>query len=367
MPSFEDALAALESGHVLHCVRKRGREVSELGSCDDLDVLVRSTDLRAAERLLHRAGFRHLRAHGHGGHRFHVAFDERTGQWRKVDLVSCLRYGTERVDVEGVLRRRRRVDGIWVASLDDEREHARRRDDGQREPRTLARRLARRLPLSARRAGPVIAFLGPDGAGKGSVLEGVTAALPVGARAVYLGNLPRSTPAAAPPATAPEAPAPEAAAAAAAAAPSAVREAAFLLRKAGRMWPRLAGAYAAAWRGNVVLCDRHPREVLAIAPQRTAPGALLERLLFVHLVPKPDTVVVLDAPGAELYRRKGEHDPELLERWRQAYLRTFIPPGVVIPTTGSVETSVERALEVVWQQLQRRRRWSSEVELRTTS
>ncbi len=351
MPAFEDALAALEAAQVLHCVRKGGPEVRELPSNEDLDVLVRARDLEVAERVLARAGFRHLRTRGHGGHRFYLAFDEATARWRKVDLVSCLRYGPDRMDMEAVLMRRRRVDGVWVASPEDKDEHARRRELGQREPGTLPWRLARRLPVSTRRSGTVVAFLGPDGAGKGSVLAAVGAALPVAATTVYLGNVFGSGRGGAG--------STERGAGAPTPASAAVRETAFLLRKAARMWPRVARAYSAAWRGHVVLCDRHPHEVLAIAPPRTTWGFRLERLLFVRLVPRPDRFVVLDAPGEDLFRRKGEHDPELLERWRQAYLQTFVPPGAVVTTTGALQESTERALHVVWQELARRQRWSA--------
>lgn len=348
MPRLRDALDALDAAGVPHCVRNGGRRLEELPPADDLDVLVEGRALRGADRALRAAGFHRLPAPGHGGHRFYVALDDE-GRWRKVDVVSTLRYGAERLPVAPLLRRRQQVDGVWVVSDDDEQAHRARRAAGQREPTTLLRSLARRRPAALHRTGPVIAVLGPDGAGKGSTLDGASALLPVGVTRVYLGNRRpdpdgRPVPVTAPPVPRRRAPLPV--------------ELAFVLRKALHAYRILLTAYAASWRGHVVLCDRHPVEVLAIRPDRSPAAAALERLLFARLLPRPDRIVVLDAPGEVLYRRKGEHDPELLERWRQAYLATFVPPGAVVDTTGSVEQSVQALLAVLWQETARRQRWT---------
>lgn len=344
MPELTAALAALDEAGVVHCVRNDGQRLDRLRPCDDLDVLLARRDLAAASAALEAVGYHRLPAPGHPGHRFHVGVDA-AGAWRKVDLVSALRYGRQRLAVEPLLSRRRRVDGLWLVSEEDERAHRARREAGLREPVTVLRSLARRRPAALRRRGPVVAVLGPDGAGKGSTLDGVTALLPVGVTRVYLGDRRSSgRPAGAPSGTSPR--------------PNPVREAAFLLRKAVPLHARLLAAHAAAWRGHVVLCDRHPSEVLAVRPDRTPTGARLERLLLARLVPPPDRVVVLDAPGAVLHARKGEHDPETLERWRQGYLRAFVPPGVVVDTSGPLQDSVQALLEVLWQELAARNGWS---------
>src|SRR5439155_11457122 len=105
---------------------------------------------------------------------------------------------------------------------------------------------------------------------------------------------------------------------------------AFLLRKAIRAWRQLLRGYAAAWRGHIVLCDRHPVEILAILPQRTRTGAVLERILTQRLTPRPDAIVVLDAPAGVLHGRKQEHPIATLERWRSGYATAFGPRGAVI-------------------------------------
>lgn len=349
MSTLKGALAALDAAGVLHCVRNGGQSLESLPARSDLDVLVARRSLARADAALRAAGFHRLRAPGHPGHRFYVTFDE-AGEWRKVDVVTALRYGEQRLAVAPLLARRQRHDGIWVVSDQDEQDHRERRAAGLREPRTLLKSLRRRRPAALRRVGPVVAVLGPDGAGKGSTLYGACDRLPVGVTRVYLGNPRRAAAPASAPAPGPAPAAPR---------PSLVREIPFLLRKAVPLYRTLATAYAAAWRGHVVLCDRHPVEVLAIQPDRSRSGAALERLLFARLVPAPDHVVVLDAPGDVLFARKGEHDPVLLERRRQAYLATFVPPGSVVDTSGTVEQSVDGLLAVVWRVLVQRNGWAA--------
>lgn len=348
MSTLRGALAALDAAGVLHCVRNGGQSIASLPASSDLDVLIARRSLARADTALRAAGFHRLRAPGHPGHRFYVTWDE-AGEWRKVDVVSALRYGNQRLPIAPLLVRRQRHDGAWVVSDEDEQAHRERRAAGLREPRTLCRSLLRRRPAALRRVGPVVAVLGPDGAGKGSTLDGACDRLPVGVTRVYLGNPRRAAAAPAAAVARPAAAAPRAAL---------VREIPFLLRKALPLYRTLATAYAAAWRGHIVLCDRHPVEVLAIRPDRSRGGAALERLLFARLVPAPDHVVVLDAPGEVLFARKGEHDPILLERWRQAYRATFVPPGTVIDTSGTVEESVDGLLAVVWRALSHRNGWT---------
>ena len=100
---------------------------------------------------------------------------------------------------------------------------------------------------------------------------------------------------------------------------SVLRECAFVIYRALRFWAILVRGYLAAWSGHIVLCDRHPIEGLAIRP-RTHPGAAgLERFLFGRLMPRPDAVIVLDAPGELLFARKKENSPEQLEAQRRRW------------------------------------------------
>jgi ribose 1,5-bisphosphokinase PhnN len=299
---FRSALLALEEAGVDVRLRKAEGGLPAEG---ELDVWIDAGDARRADRALRGAGFKHLGTAGHLGHTFYVAFDR--GRWLKLD--------------------------------------AKAPSTHRRPLSRVASSLQRRMPVSLRRLGPVIAVLGPDGAGKGSLISGLRARIPFAVTPVYLGmdkrrsrragsgvESPRNVPA--------------------------WREVAGLGRGLLRSWRLLAGAYAAAWRGDIVLCDRHPIEVLAVRPRRTPLAAAAERLLVQRLIPRPDAVVVLDAPGDVLFRRKREHPVEVLERWRRAYAEVFGPMGaVIIPTAGPMQATLGRASQAVWEALGRRRRW----------
>lgn len=283
----------------------------------EVDLWIEARDLPGAERALGAAGFRRATARGHGRHRFFVT--ERDGRWLKLDV---------KLPARGLAAR-------W---------------DGSGPARTV-RSLLRRIPLSPHRAGPVIAVVGPDGAGKGTVIRELRERVPLATATVYLGARRR----------APQPPAPPAGDGTrdgnGVPLPGSLRQVAFVLRNAARTWRRLLPAYARAWRGAIVLCDRHPLELLAIQPDRAPAAEVLERLL-VRLIPRPDAIVVLDAPADVLYRRKPEHPVERLERWRAAYAESLKPLGAVeVGTTDSLDLTMAQVSRVVWDALRARRGW----------
>ncbi len=311
------ALAELDRQGVSYTWRKPACHGS--GSpAREVDLSLERRDVTRADRVLERVGFHALKARGHGRHRFYLS--EVEGRWLKLDV--------------------KLAHGGAAAAASSRSLPAALAETGAR-----LQRLRRRIPLSARRQGPVVAVLGPDGAGKGTVIERLQAEIPVHASVVYLGYRTRGRRSVGTRVAETRA--------------ATALEPAFVLKGFARSLRILLPAYARAWCGAIVLCDRHPVEALAIPPRRGRPAAALERFLIRHVLPYPDAVIVLDAPGETLFARKGEHSVETLERWRQAYRETFRGDEVTIASTvDPVESVVSQASHAVWNALARRRRWA---------
>lgn len=99
-----------------------------------------------------------------------------------------------------------------------------------------------------------------------------------------------------------------------------------LLNRLAEEWFRQILTWYYLRRGYIVLFDRHffsdyyAHDIAGNDPDRAftrrVHGFVLDRLY-----PKPDLIILLDAPAELLYARKGEGTPELLERRRQEYLQ----------------------------------------------
>ena len=189
---------------------------------------------------------------------------------------------------------------------------------------------------SRRRRGPVIAFVGPDGAGKSTVIEEVAARIPLGVRVAYLGN--------------------RGAGRAGQGAPKGtLRECAGVVKDTLRAARRLAREHWAARRGSIVLCDRHPKELLAVRPRRPRAAAALEQWLVRWTLPWPDALIVLEAPAEVLRERKQEHPIERLQDWLDAYRRTLGPRGATfLDTTEPREETARAVSELVWREVAQR-------------
>lgn len=149
-----------------------------------------------------------------------------------------------------------------------------------------------------RRRGPVVAVVGPDGAGKSTVIDVVARNAPFAVTSEYLGR--RSAPSSTGSGTSKTA-------------PSAWRESAGAASWIVRSFVRLLRVHVRARKGVVVLCDRHPTEAGFLGGNQNALARWMKRTASVHLFPRPDRIVLLTADGQVLFDRKREHDPEKLD------------------------------------------------------
>ncbi|MEX1171242.1 MAG: hypothetical protein WEG56_01400 [Chloroflexota bacterium] len=202
----------------------------------------------------------------------------------------------------------------------------------------VIRWLDRRDPPFVRR-GVSVALLGPDGAGKSTLCAGLGAGGPLPVRSVYLGlyggrhggTSRRSFPGIG------------------------------FVGRVLRMWRGwLVGRIAVA-RGRIVVFDRHPYDARLstgdrgdgrTTSARTRRSGLVRAALGRSL-PRPDLVVVLDAPAELLYARKPEHPMERVEAQRTAYLdlASRLPGAEVVDVSGSTDDVVRRVTGLVWRHL----------------
>lgn len=118
---------------------------------------------------------------------------------------------------------------------------------------------------------------------------------------------------------------------------------------------------AAAWsfqlRGYIVLFDRHyyfdyyAYDIVENGSSRPI-SRRIHGFFLGHVYPRPDLVIVLDAPSAILFARKGEGSPELVESRRQEYLQLKDKTEhlVIIDASQSLE-KVIREVSVAIQEL----------------
>jgi len=117
-PLTRTVLAALDRAGVRWCL------VRGFAGGGDVDVLVAAEDLPRAYEVMRCHGLLRLRAYGRGTHTFFLGLDEPTGTWVEFDLVTELTFGRHseiRTSAAWIcLLRRRREDGVWVLTPNDE-------------------------------------------------------------------------------------------------------------------------------------------------------------------------------------------------------------------------------------------------------
>jgi thymidylate kinase len=105
------------------------------------------------------------------------------------------------------------------------------------------------------------------------------------------------------------------------------------LLRAARLVRAIVSARVAVRRGDVVVWDRHPIEERVISSLGRRSSRI--RRLAERLLPKPDLIIVLDAPGEVVRDRKAERGLKELEQLRSEYLAI----GDVLPSVAIVDAT----------------------------
>ncbi|MBT2533495.1 hypothetical protein J7E83_15485 [Arthrobacter sp. ISL-48] len=368
----------------------------------DVDLLVSKELLPELDELFEGVGFCRVVAAGHGSHRFYFCYSSGGDFWLKLDIVSDITFGPYQQWRTSLAQRclRHRVRGgmlwlpapedqawlqllhlmldkgeiappridiarnaVYAASVDDSIAHFvdRRMGPGtasqllnmirserfEEVPAMAARMRAGWAGTSAspwllairnrclrlpgprlRGRGPVVGVMAPDGAGKTTLLHGLSAAFPLPIKYVYMGmwgvgpwdSLIRKIPGG---------------------------------RSAKKVFRAIRGGLAARYhrlRGRLVLMDRVAYDVLLSGSADAGMAGKVTDAVALRMGPKPDVLLVLDAPGEVMFARKGEHSVEILESWRQSYLRLAdrLPGAHVLNADRSQDLVRRHAAGIVW-------------------
>lgn len=132
------------------------------------------------------------------------------------------------------------------------------------------------------------------------------------------------------------------------------------VNKLTEQWYRSAVAWYHLIRGRVVIFDRYIYDSW-LQKRKKTPWKRLRKFIFEAACPTPGLVVLLDAPGVLLFKRKGEHSPEWLEKQRLAYLDLAEElPGVeIVDGRQSAEPVKREVTQLIFQKL-----WSQARETR---
>ena len=222
-----------------------------------------------------------------------------------------------------------------------------------------------------------IAVIGPDGAGKSTLIEGLLSQLDIPVKYIYMGVNPDAMNVMLPTTRLMEylkrkTNRSEADAERRRAAPAGRQDAAkkhpkspikrllamgkslfFTINRIAEQWYRVFVAWTYERRGYLILFDRHffldyRVEVYA----QHGDNSIFRRILnwqLEHLYPRPNATLYLDAPGEVLFARKGEGTVELLNEKREAYqsLTQDLSNFIVLDATQDAETVLSEALQHV--------------------
>jgi thymidylate kinase len=165
-----------------------------------------------------------------------------------------------------------------------------------------------------RRTGRSIAIIGPDGAGKSTLVEAMVTASPLPAVAFEMALYPAGT-----------------------RGRGRIPGVGFLTRALRRMVLGLRGTWHRA-RGRLVVYDRYATDALLPLPAGASRGRRWRRAVLSRTCPPTDLTVILDAPAEVLATRRSD-SPERCARQRDAYLDLGrrLHPVLVLDSTRDLD------------------------------
>jgi thymidylate kinase len=193
--------------------------------------------------------------------------------------------------------------------------------------RAHVRRAARALRRLRGGRGISVAVIGPDGAGKSTLVEALARDLPLDTLVQYMGLTGGRMPQA-----------------------DALRVPGVVLAaRLGILWARYARGHRHMARGGIVVFERYTLDGHVPAGIPLGRAGRLSRRVQRHACPLPDLVLLLDASGRTLHARSGEYDDTVLERWRSAFAELEGRPQLVKVDAERPPDDVRReALALVW-------------------
>jgi thymidylate kinase len=179
-----------------------------------------------------------------------------------------------------------------------------------------------------RRRGLSVALLGPDGAGKSTLAQGIKGSSIFPVHLAYMGLTGGALPYA----------------------DRLLLPGLVQLGRIGILWSRYVRGLYHQVRGRLVVFDRYIYDAMTPHPERLNWYRRATRWIDGHACPGPDLVLVLNAPGETMYERKGEYTPAMLEDWRQHFLalQHWLPQLELVDTTRTAEEVCADVMDRIW-------------------